>query len=76
MNLEIGTEAALFPEKEYISGIFLAVCELFSPSLGLRIWLLYVTDGEVDFSSRFQNNDPDQLHSFFGKHYVLLNRKR
>ncbi len=25
MNVEIGTEAGLFPEKEYISGIFLAV---------------------------------------------------
>jgi hypothetical protein len=25
MNVEIGTETALFPEKEYISGIFLAV---------------------------------------------------
>jgi hypothetical protein len=25
MNVEIGAEAALFPEKEYISGIFLAV---------------------------------------------------
>jgi hypothetical protein len=25
MNLEIGGEAALFPEKEYISGIFVAV---------------------------------------------------
>jgi hypothetical protein len=24
MNEEIGAEAALFPEKEYISGIFLA----------------------------------------------------
>jgi hypothetical protein len=24
MNVEIGAEAALFPEKEYISGIFLA----------------------------------------------------
>jgi hypothetical protein len=28
MNVEIGTEAALFPEKEYIGGIFLAVEEL------------------------------------------------
>ncbi len=27
MNVEIGTEAALFLEKEYISGIFLAVHE-------------------------------------------------
>ncbi len=25
MNVEIRTEAALFPEKEYISGIFLAM---------------------------------------------------
>jgi hypothetical protein len=25
MNVEIGTEAALFPEKEYIKGIFFAV---------------------------------------------------
>jgi hypothetical protein len=25
MNVEIGTEAALFPEKEYINGIFLTV---------------------------------------------------
>jgi hypothetical protein len=27
MNVEIGTEAAQFPEKEYINGIFLAVQE-------------------------------------------------
>jgi hypothetical protein len=26
MNVEIGTEAAQFPKKEYINGIFLAVC--------------------------------------------------
>jgi hypothetical protein len=25
MNVEIGAEAALFPEKEYIHGIFVAV---------------------------------------------------
>jgi hypothetical protein len=25
MNVDIGTEAALFPEKEYINGIFFAV---------------------------------------------------
>jgi hypothetical protein len=33
MNVEIGAEAALFPEKEYISGLFLAVyvnCYLWS----------------------------------------------
>jgi hypothetical protein len=29
MNVEIGTEAAQFPEKEYINGIFLAVKDIF-----------------------------------------------
>ncbi len=28
MNAEIAAEAALFPEKEYISGIFVAVYEV------------------------------------------------
>jgi hypothetical protein len=28
MNVEIGAEAALFPEKEYINGIAVAVCGL------------------------------------------------
>jgi hypothetical protein len=28
MNVEIGAEAALFPEKEYIKGIFVAVYAL------------------------------------------------
>jgi len=28
MNVEIGAEAALFPEKKYINGIFVAVCGL------------------------------------------------
>jgi hypothetical protein len=27
MNVEIGAEAALFPEKKYINGIAVAVCE-------------------------------------------------
>jgi hypothetical protein len=39
MNVEIGTEAAQFPEKEYINGIFLAVevsvVYLFSPPFPL-----------------------------------------
>ncbi len=26
MNVEIGTEATQFPEKEYIKGIFVATC--------------------------------------------------
>jgi hypothetical protein len=31
MNVEIGAEAALFPEKEYIKGIFVAVYDLAPP---------------------------------------------
>jgi hypothetical protein len=29
MNVEIGDQAALFPEKEYINGIAVAVCTLY-----------------------------------------------
>jgi len=29
--VKIGAEAALFPEKEYISGIFVAVCGFKTP---------------------------------------------
>jgi hypothetical protein len=36
MNVEIGTEAAQFPEKEYINGIFVAVYQTNSV-WGLRI---------------------------------------
>jgi hypothetical protein len=31
MNVEIGAEAALFPEKEYTKGIFIAVWLTLSP---------------------------------------------
>ncbi len=51
MNVEIGAEAALFPEKEYIKGIFVAVCERSewykcSPNLTLLPWgiVLILTD--------------------------------
>jgi hypothetical protein len=39
MNVEIGTEAALFPEKEYIMGIFFAVL-LYTVA---RPWLSFFT---------------------------------
>jgi hypothetical protein len=31
MNVGIGSEAAQFPEKEYINGIFAVQCALFTP---------------------------------------------
>jgi hypothetical protein len=33
MNMEIGTEAAEFPEKEYINGIFVAVYDKINSAL-------------------------------------------
>jgi hypothetical protein len=42
MNVETGTEAALFPEKEYISGILLAVLWLsYKLPLNISIWLCF-----------------------------------
>jgi hypothetical protein len=38
MNVEIGAEAAQFPEKEYINGIAVAVCVQFT-------YLIYACTG-------------------------------
>jgi hypothetical protein len=41
MNVEIGTEAAPFPEKEYINGIFVAVRYIFKqkgPKISSTEW--------------------------------------
>jgi hypothetical protein len=37
MNVEIGTEAAQFPEKEHINGIFLVVRLPTGPNLSLGV---------------------------------------
>jgi hypothetical protein len=45
MNVEFGAEAALFPEKEYISGIFVAVyckCVLHRIVLEDALYTLYL----------------------------------
>jgi hypothetical protein len=41
MNLEIGTEAAQFPEKKYTNGIFLAVHPSTAEKMPLNICPLY-----------------------------------
>ncbi len=44
MNVEIGAEAALFPEKEYIKGIFVAVYAAYvSKNMPKRATLFSVT---------------------------------
>ncbi len=49
MNVEIGAEAALFPEKEYMSGIFVAVYSKTPTSL------------LANFISWYTHNEPDKL---------------
>jgi hypothetical protein len=39
MNVDIGTEAAQFPEKEYMNGIFLAVHNKLNPKYELLLWI-------------------------------------
>jgi hypothetical protein len=41
MNVEIGTEAAQFPEKEYVNGIFVAVW-------ALNLWQHYIKLENMD----------------------------
>ncbi len=43
MNVEIGTEAAQFPEREYINGIFVALDDDFSSVLEWNICLVYLS---------------------------------
>jgi hypothetical protein len=40
MNVEIGAEAALFPEKEYINGIAFAVLEWLTDAIGTVGWVM------------------------------------
>ncbi len=41
MNVEIGTEAAQFPEKEYINGIFVAVHNMCNHDICINAFLYY-----------------------------------
>jgi hypothetical protein len=45
VNVEIGDEAALFPEKEYISGIFVAVHQVGCDSglpIAMAVWRTFL----------------------------------
>jgi hypothetical protein len=50
MNVEIGTEAAQFPEKEYINGIFVAVHSQLWPSVRIPFLIFLHTRGCPKFS--------------------------
>jgi hypothetical protein len=65
MNVEIGAEAALFPEKEYILGIFVALC-------GLQHWAQVGGKGEshtagaIPATWRTNTLGPQQRNHFGG----------
>jgi hypothetical protein len=63
MNVEIGAEAALFPEKEYISVIFVV------GSLKQNI------AGFVFFSFQSSKERPEQLGLVFSFKYIKKDRK-
>ncbi len=54
MNVEILTEAAQFPEKEYINGIFIAVCPL------CRVWR---TQSWLEWTQWWGSTPPSSLSS-------------
>jgi hypothetical protein len=56
MNMENGTEAAQFPEKEYINGIFLAVC---GGGGGGKSSMEYILLAPTHFRLTFTLNDDD-----------------
>jgi hypothetical protein len=49
MNVEIGTEAAQFPEKKHINEIFLAVCRLQRKPIQVPIPLLGIARPQSQF---------------------------
>jgi hypothetical protein len=58
MNVKIGAEAALFPEKEYISGIFVTVqMGLFVPSFTPFPFVPFSLSSLFPFLSLFPNGE-------------------
>jgi hypothetical protein len=52
MNVEIGAEAALFPEKEYIKEIFVAVQNALRLNMGV-FWHLFANQRKMPSDSSF-----------------------
>ncbi len=52
MNVEFGADAALFPEKEYIKGIFAAVRILSSRSVPFTLTTVQVSNLELTHKKR------------------------
>jgi hypothetical protein len=55
MNVEIGAKAALFPEKEYISGIFVAVQSQTKETVLLIYYSQYLSLLVMFFLQEFDN---------------------
>jgi hypothetical protein len=72
MNVEIGAEAALFPGKEYINGIAVAVC---MPTLALMADLRLLMRSScslISLRTRFSCNPADQYLMSVLKHFYNI----
>jgi hypothetical protein len=69
MNVEIGAEAALFPEKEYIKGIFVAVHTEFKGSPEYAPWHVLYHTSLRNYAS-FSLQVPSNLSLLLGRDAV------
>jgi hypothetical protein len=65
MSVEIGTEAAQFPEKKYINGIFIAVHDLFS-SLLVACVVGFADNWQVQFETYIYLVEVNLILHFLG----------
>ncbi len=68
MNVENGTEAAQFPEKEYINGIFVAGCRNKSAAGNTYFYLLICRH----FTITFLKNETYEFSIFCIRNFVTL----
>ena len=69
MNVEIGAEAALFPEKEYINGIAVAVQGLMASAVLIYVWPVFTVNllrctSKTQFRKFEQMFPEKELHGF------------
>jgi hypothetical protein len=76
INVEIGTEAAQFPGKEYINGIFLAVCTSQSFQSQVAVSLLTNSAAPARFLLTLQRSSFERNTSlFFGAAWLCMVRR-
>ncbi len=70
MNVKIGTEAAQFPEKEYINGIFVAVW------VKWELWIIFKDKKRIRESGRWQTLKTGPKRSFLFANFLFFTFSR